>query len=352
LHRLSDLTLDSDYVPGREPADRKAARQFLRQASMAFRKAGLPVWQVAPWQPHAITNLIERPDGRYEIIDLESNFVTPYVPLAQVGEMLEQGLWPVFDDINVKRLRRYLQQNEDGLQAMLPGRRMKAFRSDIDEYEAEARAWHSSELRLVPKLSRVSYKVVTWPWALGRAIGRLRQRAGAARESVESELLSQIDRWQAEGRIDAEQAAGAREAAETPDVRLALTHFAVMLAVSVALRFPLGSIARFSWVLAHRVRAEFNWLRRRPEQARLQRRVHAVPVLLLAAVPGIGAFAYALSPPLIHNVLLAQIVADAAGHSLPLQLYERMHLEGVLTLGHRPGRAAEASDPAGRGPQA
>jgi len=62
-------------VEGTAPRDKKLVTSFLRQLDRRFLEAGPPTWQVAPYSPHSVTNLIEREDGTYRIIDLESSLV-------------------------------------------------------------------------------------------------------------------------------------------------------------------------------------------------------------------------------------------------------------------------------------
>ena len=59
-----------------------------------FLDAGLPTWQVTPYNPRAIGNLIESPDGSYRVIDLESNLVAPLFPVSGIVGMIRQGTFP------------------------------------------------------------------------------------------------------------------------------------------------------------------------------------------------------------------------------------------------------------------
>ena len=96
------------FIEGSEPRDRKRARRFLKDLTHRFIEAGLPTWQVTPYNSRAVDNLIERSDGSYRIIDLESNLVAPLNPVSRIVGAIRQGNSPAFDDIDIERLQTYL----------------------------------------------------------------------------------------------------------------------------------------------------------------------------------------------------------------------------------------------------
>ena len=108
-------TLVTELVPGSAPTPGPRASAMLRALTGHFLDAGLPRWQVGYYNPRAIGNLIERADGSYRIIDLESNLVTPFLPPAATIRAIRIGQFPSFDDIDVGRLRGYLDANADAL---------------------------------------------------------------------------------------------------------------------------------------------------------------------------------------------------------------------------------------------
>ena len=55
----------TELVRGNEPPHKKRVWRFLKQLDRRFLDAGLPTWQVTPYNPHAITNFIETNDGTY-----------------------------------------------------------------------------------------------------------------------------------------------------------------------------------------------------------------------------------------------------------------------------------------------
>ena len=69
----------TELVRGTLPRDTKRARAFLNELQAHFEETGIAPWQVASYNPRAIGNIIERTDGAYRIIDLESNLVSPFL---------------------------------------------------------------------------------------------------------------------------------------------------------------------------------------------------------------------------------------------------------------------------------
>jgi hypothetical protein len=135
-------------IVGREPADQKRAKEFLRDLDRKFLDAGLPTWQVTPYNPHSVTNFIELADGTYRIIDLESSLVACLYPVSRIFEYMRAGILPAFDDIDVARLRRYVAGESKTIATTL-GDEYSLLCAAIDAYEAAARKWHASEPRLI-----------------------------------------------------------------------------------------------------------------------------------------------------------------------------------------------------------
>ena len=108
-------TLVTELVAGVAPTPGDRSRAMLRCLTERFLEAGLPSWQVGYYNPRAIGNLIERADGSYRIIDLESNLVSPFLPPAATIRAIRSGQFPSFDDIDVGRLRAYLDAHHGAL---------------------------------------------------------------------------------------------------------------------------------------------------------------------------------------------------------------------------------------------
>jgi hypothetical protein len=75
----------------------------------------------------------------------------------------------------------------------------------------------------------------------------------------------------------------------------------------------------------------------------LARSVHAPLVVALAALPGVGSFAYLAAKPVRANRLLLRALADAALRKLPWRAYERSGLRRLIA---RPAAGAAAAAPA------
>ena len=152
----------TQLVRGSEPDRERRAWRFLRQLDRRFLEAGLPTWQVTPYNPHAITNFIERSDGTYRIIDLESSLVSVLYPVTAIWRLMREGLFPSFDDIDVRRLRRYATRRAASIQAALREAGVESeyatLLDAIDRYEAAAGEWHDGEPRY---LTRFLQRLVT-----------------------------------------------------------------------------------------------------------------------------------------------------------------------------------------------
>jgi hypothetical protein len=149
-----------------------------------------------------------------------------------------------------------------------------------------------------------------------------------------------VTRWTADGRIDAGEADRLRASLREPGVVALLPHFGVHLAIGVVLRFPLGSITRASYTLANLLLACVRLLLRRIDRAAWQRLagIHAPWVVLLAAMPAVGTFAYLTSVPVLRHLLLARLAADTIGEKLPFRVYRRLGLKRIVAPAPRERR--------------
>jgi hypothetical protein len=317
----------TELVPGTAPTDKRHARNFLRTVTRRFLDAGLPTWQVTPYNPRAVGNLIESPDGSYRVIDLESNLVAPLFPVSGIVGMIRQATFPVFDDIDVQKLNSYLASERGNITATMGAPYYKALVYSSASYEAAAKRWHDAEPRIISRALRFALRLVDVPqWA--RAIKRM---ASNGRTMSDKMISNGIDDWTAEGYIEESDAAALREQAKTPEVASAMTHLGAHVAMSIPLRFPLGSIARPAWTLAARAAAEWRAFRGKASAASA-RREHTMLVAAASAVPGFGAAAYMLSAPLRSNRLLAVIAFDRPMRKLPFALYRKLHLAPVMAF--------------------
>lgn len=156
-----------------------------------------------------------------------------------------------------------------------------------------------------------------------------------SRELADDFIRSGIDDWAAEGHLAQEEAVALRDALSTPEVSAVTANLGAHLAMSIPLRFPLGSLARFFWTLVARIRAQWPAIRGKTE-ARDQCSIHTVPVMLLALVPGFGAGAYLLAKPLRSNKALPAIILDRFLRKLPARLYGRLHFVELTIWWSRP----------------
>jgi hypothetical protein len=317
----------TELVDGGAPRDRSDARRFLKQLTARFLEAGLPTWQVTPYNPRAVGNLIEQPDGTYRIIDLESNLVAPLMPLSGIVGAIRQGNFPSFDDIDLARLAGYVAREERRIVAALGAAAYGELLASVSMYRECVRAWRREEPRIISRSLRFALRLIDLPSWVRAARG-----AAASGQAASERLVTQgIDIWAAEGHISDARAATLREQARAPEVASALAHMGAHVAITVPLRFPLGSLARAGWTLLMRARAEFDALvRRRP--AGSAREEHTLLVALFSLLPTFGAAAYMLAKPLRTNRAIAVIAFDRVLRKTPFRLYERLHLSPFMVL--------------------
>jgi undecaprenyl-diphosphatase len=315
--------LVSEYVHGTAPSDRTRATAFLTELRTRFEAAGLPTWQINPRQPRAVDNVLETADGRYHIVDLESGLVAPLASPRTWARALRRGQAPLFDDVFFDITRAYVDREADAMRAAQGDAWLARLTATIARAEAAANEWHASE----PRVWNLLLRPRAWR-------ERARARAAAGQRQATVWLDSAVSSWQADGRIDARKAAELRARMRTPQFQAVLPHFGAHVALSVVLRFPLGSIARVAWSFTALLAATARLIARRSDRrAWVQAFGMLSPlVILLAAVPGFGAFAYLAARPVLANRLLLRVTLDAALQKAPWKLYEHSRLRRVIAL--------------------
>jgi hypothetical protein len=317
----------TQLVRGTAPRDKKHARVFLKKLTRNFLDAGLPTWQVTPYNWRSVGNLIEENDGEYRIIDLESNLVAPLMPVSGVVGAIRQGNFPSFDDIDLDRLDAYLQLEEHAIIRSLGVAGYGELVASAEMYRQSVRSWRRDEPRIVSKALKFALKLVDVPsWIRG-----IRKMTANSQTMSERVIAQGIDTWVDEGHVSEERAAQLRIDSRTPEVASALAHMGAHVAMTVPLRFPLGSVARAGWTVAMRAQAEFKALIRRGS-ARSARQEHTLLVAVASLVPTFGAAAYMLSKPLRSNRALAVIAFDKMMRKSPAKLYERTHLAPFMVF--------------------
>jgi hypothetical protein len=316
----------TELVPGGAPRDRARAKAFLSSLTGRFLEAGLPPWQVAHYNPRAVGNLVETPDGGYHLIDFESNLVTPFLPLPAIVRAVRLGQYPSFDDVDVERLRGYVAAEREPLRAALGDEATRLLEREIEALAEAQSAWLAAEPRWPSRVLRFAFRLVDVPsW-----VREVRRIAARGERQGDAFVRSAIDEWRAEGRLTAEEAATLRRALGTPEVAQVIANLGVHLAITVPLRFPFGSLTRFSWTLASRLRAEWRAVRRRGS-AHTARRVHSIPVMLVTLLPSVGSGAYLISTPLRQQAALEAVALDGVLRRLPLGLHRRLHLAELMS---------------------
>ncbi len=318
--------LVSEFVPGDAPRSNRQVEGELREVADYFTAVGLPAWQVLPGNPHAYSNLILTPEGRLKVIDLESALVSPVQPITRLGGLLRDGHIPTFDDVDFARLRGYLRDNDVSLRQVLGGEEFVELAQAVEACEGHTNAWKAEEPAIWGHVAQFIYRILSF----GRLISWLRSKLLGAESTAIRFLHEAVERWVQEGRVDAEKAAILR--ANISEVRKSgiLYHLGAHMVLSISLRLPLGSIVRFFWVLGFRLRSRLQLATGRItiEQHRTVRATHSVQVMLLAAVPGLGAVCYLAAGPML-KAGLAPLIIDQFLYKLPFRLYHRLRLSRV-----------------------
>jgi hypothetical protein len=310
--------ITSEYIDGTPPRDRRAARRFLADLYERFDAAGLPTWQIDPRQPRATDNVIETEDGKLHVIDLESGLVSPLASRRAWRRAFQRGQVPLYDDIFFDVTRSYIESQETAMRETKGDDWVRGLRAALDATEAETQAWHDSEPRI---------------WS--RLLGRRRQLPEADDRGhwAVQWFEDAIAQWRVDGRITVAQARQLRQTVRSPEFAAVMPHFAVHLGTGILLRFPLGSIARASYSAFHLLRSTWKFVRRQVDRDawRVVASIHSPLVILLAAIPGFGAFAYLASKPVRSEHLLLRIGVDAVMQKLPRRIYERSGMRWVVT---------------------
>lgn len=332
------IGIESAFIAGGEPSDHHVARAFLYGLSDRFDEAGLPTWQIDPRQPRSLGNLIETAPEDYTVIDLESGLVSPLQSPRAWWRALRRAAVPMYDDVFFDVTRAYVTQEAASMRAQHGSQWLEELTTLLADAEAAATAWHHAEPRLWSKVTHVVVTALTW----SRFPGWLERKAMQGRLRAIGWLEGEIVRWEQEGRLDAVGASTVRAQVADPGVQRVLPHFGVCLVIAVALRFPIGSIVRVSYVLMNMLVNTLLLLFRKRSlgQWRQAMAVHSPLVLLIAALPGFGTFCYMASGPALRNHMVMRLGLDAAGLKVPLRLYERLGFRRVVApprrhAGHR-----------------
>lgn len=320
----SRFAVVSERVNGQAPADRRDAKAFLAGLRERFEAAGLPTWQIDPRQPRAVDNLLETAPGVYQIVDLESGLVSPLASVKTWRRAIRRAMVPIFDDVYADVTRAYVAREETAMTAALGEAWVTELHNTIDAGEAAAAEWHAGEPRLW-------HRLLTGFGLWGR-VRSLKARTAGGQEKAQAWLSKAIDGWERDERISADEAATLRRQMQEPTFQAMLPYLGAHILISIPLRFPFGSIVRPVMVAGALGVATARLARRQisREQWKVAWSIHSPLVMLLAAVPGFGSFAYLGSKPIRANRLLLRVLADAALAKAPKNLYERSKLRRLV----------------------
>jgi undecaprenyl-diphosphatase len=338
--------LTSERIDGHAPASPYVAKSFLTGLRVRFEEAGLPTWQIDPRQPRAIDNLLQTGDGVYQIVDLESGLVSPMASLKTWGRAIRRGMAPFYDDVFFDVTRAYVARHEPAMRAAKGDAWLTELQATIAAAETETTAWHRAEPRLWNRLLTgivTGFGVRTWQ-------SRMSSRFAGSREKAQGFMDRAVATWEREERIGAGEAAMLRAQMAEPTFQAMLPYLGAHVIVSIPLRFPIGSIVRPLMVLGALGVATGRLFMRRIDRAEWGRAwsIHSPLVIVLAAVPGFGSFAYLAAKPVRANRLLLRTLTDAVMKKVPWNLYQRSGLRRLVARPTGPELAARTNGaPAG-----
>jgi hypothetical protein len=166
-------------VPG-VPSEAKRLVAGMRRAEGVFRRCGLvgSGWQVSPLALVSTANFIRKKDGGYVLVDIESGIPSMLVPYYLFRSIIE-GRFPYFDDIDEKRLTRFMEERREDLIARFGEEGVAELEHDTGRLIEHTRLWKEGEIALFRRHVRLASPKVR------RAIKRAR-----------------IDEWYREGILD------------------------------------------------------------------------------------------------------------------------------------------------------
>ncbi len=165
------FAITSEFIPGGPPRDRGLSHDFLDDLAHRFDDVGLPTWQVDPRQPRAMDNILETPDGRYHIVDLESGLVSPLASPRAWWRAFQRGQVPIYDDIYFDLTRAYVDREAASIRATKGQPWLDDLLATLDQAEAETIAWHASEPRVWSRLVRWLSRSIQTAFHLSRREG-------------------------------------------------------------------------------------------------------------------------------------------------------------------------------------
>jgi hypothetical protein len=294
------LALVGRFTEGSEPADHHAARAFLFDLAGRFDSAGLPTWQIDPRQPRSLGNLLETAPGEYTVIDLESGMVSPMASPRAWWRAFRRARIPIYDDVYFDVTRHYLAAHEAEMRERMGETWLAGLRAQVDAAQRASDAWHAAEPRAWSAAARF---VLAWfgtRWLL-RWLGAKRAQG---LDVADRWMDASIDRWEADGRYTPAEAERTRAQLHDPGVQAVLPHFGVLLLFAA----------------------------RRTDRHAFRRSlgIHSPLVVVIAALPGFGTFAYLASGPVLRNHRIWRVAVDTVGEKLPLQVYRRTGARRII----------------------
>jgi hypothetical protein len=191
----------------------------------------LATWQIDPENPHAHTNFIRTPEGKLQLIRLESLLIPFVQPLAMPPRMFRIGRIPTFDDVDYAQLHRYVEEHRADMETRWP--RGSGAAGDADRHGGGLHG--DLEERGAESLGPCGPPHLHWfDW--DRRTELIRRRLAQLEELALRLVMKSLDRWVSDGWITAEETDAARQSMESASARKVLRFLRIHIAQRGAVR--------------------------------------------------------------------------------------------------------------------
>ncbi|MFH1264072.1 MAG: hypothetical protein V1495_11595 [Pseudomonadota bacterium] len=166
---------------GSEPGEMSGLLHQMRRMEQCLLRSGLigSGWQVATAAIVSTANLLRTPEGEFVCIDLESGIPAVLAP-RYLWMSLSGAPFPMFDDLDEKKLLNYLDLHREDLRKTLGPDGITAFEASTKQLIHHTHRWKQTEL----------------------APGRHRFRLLTDRDLRDTVRSAFAERWREEGRLD------------------------------------------------------------------------------------------------------------------------------------------------------
>ncbi len=146
------FVLGMEFVDGRgyEYSDKETLK-FMKELTSHLYSSGFAglTWQVKPSLLYTTTNVRIPASGKAVLVDLESS-IPAILTLDPTywATGLRTGNFPLFDDVDYKKLRRYMEKHSSGLEQKIGSDNHRTLLQHVEQLQLHERQWKMSEVAL------------------------------------------------------------------------------------------------------------------------------------------------------------------------------------------------------------